>query len=157
MYFTNFGLQNPFMDSTMTILTPNNNGRVTGGAAMREVVDPANASVVAETGFRCAADRVDPKIKAGQFDTGHSSPAPEPMATTGLVTVPVTIAPGVLFSDNFKSPKSGWTTRKEADFFVGYHAPSWYQVDASKAGVQAMSLYLLHRDKILGDGTNQVR
>ena len=46
---------------------------------MREVVDPVNASVVAETGFRYAADRVDP-IKVDQFDTGHSSPGPEPVA-----------------------------------------------------------------------------
>ena len=112
-------------------------GRVRIGAAMRQVVDPANASVVAETGFRCAADRTDPTIKAGRFSTGHT---PELTPTTGPVTVPVTIAPGVLFADNFENPKSGWTTRKEADFFVGYHAPSWYHVDASKAGVQAMSL-----------------
>ena len=73
-------------------------------------------------------------------ETGHGAPTPEAVPTTGPVTVPVTITPGVLLSDNFENPKSGWTTRKEADFFVGYHAPSWYHVDASKAGVQAMSL-----------------
>ncbi len=112
-------------------------GRVREGAAMRQSVSPANQSVVAETGFRCAANAVDPKRPAGQFSESHSA---LPTVTTVATGPTTTVAPGVLLRDNFENPKSGWPTIKDTTFFVGYHAPSNYHVDASQAHVQALSL-----------------
>ena len=112
-------------------------GRVREGAAMRQAVDPTNESVIAETGFRCAATAVDPTKAAGQFAQTHEVPTTTPSASLAPTT---TVAPGVLLRDNFENPKSGWPTIKDSVYFVGYHAPSWYHVDASAAGVQALSL-----------------
>lgn len=113
-------------------------GRVREGAAMRQSVSPTNESVIAETGFRCSATLVDPKRPAGQFTENHATPLP------GVTTIPsgptTTVAPGILLRDSFENPKSGWPTIKETTYFVGYHAPSNYHVDASLAKVQAMSL-----------------
>jgi hypothetical protein len=105
---------------------------------MRQAVDPANASVTAETGFRCAASADDPNRAAGQISGSHVAPATT--VAPSKVTVPATIAPGVLVRDTFENPKSGWPTRKDDASFAGYHAPTWYHVDASKAGVQTLSL-----------------
>ncbi len=112
-------------------------GRVREGAAMRQSVAPTNESVVAETGFRCSATAVDPKKPAGQFTESHQT---SPSVTTIASGPTTTFAPGVLFRDNFENPKSGWPTIKETTYFVGYHAPSSYHVDASLPHVQALSL-----------------
>ncbi len=112
-------------------------GRVREGAAMRQAVDPTNESVIAETGFRCAAIAVDPARAAGQFAQTHEVPA---IVSTTPLAPTTTVAPGVLLRDNFENPKSGWPTIKDSTYFVGYHAPSWYHVDASMPGVQALSL-----------------
>ena len=112
-------------------------GRVREGAAMRQAVDPTNESVIAETGFRCAATAVDPSKPAGQFTEAHEAPT---TASTTAIAPTTTVAPGVLLRDNFENPKSGWPTIKDSTYFVGYHAPSWYHVDASMPGTQALSL-----------------
>ena len=112
-------------------------GRVREGAAMRQAVDPTNESVIAETGLRCAATAVDPSKLAGQFTEAHEAPT---TASTTPLAPTTTVAPGVLLRDNFENPKSGWPTIKDSTYFVGYHAPSWYHVDASMPGTQALSL-----------------
>ena len=86
------------------------NGRVRDGAAMRQVVDPANRSVVAETGFRCAANGVDPSAAPGVFTTDLELPEVPPPVTTAPVTGS---GPGtVVVDDNFEQRTSGF--RSEA-------------------------------------------
>jgi formylglycine-generating enzyme required for sulfatase activity len=112
-------------------------GRVRGGSAMRQAVEIGNESAIAETGFRCAADTVDPAVAPGQFSSEH--PTPEAASET---TVASTNPAGgaVLVDDTFENPKSGWADKGDGVFKVGYHAPTWYHLDATQPGVQVVAL-----------------
>ena len=46
----------------------------------------------------------------------------------------------MLASDSFEDSRSGWATVRQPTYFVGYHAPGWYHLDASAPGVQVLSL-----------------
>ena len=140
-------------------------GRVRIGAAFRQVVAPTNEAVVVETGFRCAADTVDPSVEAGVFSSKHPRPAAPP--TTTIVGVPAAGLSKLLRADSFEDPRSGWIDQSDpksrsSDYFIGYHAPGWYHVEASQAHVQVMSLAGLSFDdvavevKVYVDKTNDV-
>ncbi len=109
-------------------------GRVRFGAAMRQVVNPATEVVVVETGFRCAATTVDPSVKSGVFQLDH------PPAVVPTPAAPAAAPSGVLLSDNFEDSRSGWATVRQPTYFMGYHAPGWYHLDASAPGEQVLSL-----------------
>ncbi len=115
-------------------------GRVRVGAAFRQVVSATNESVIAETGFRCAADVVDPNLEPGKFSSEHPRPA-----VSSTTTSPPATPRNVLRDDTFEDPKSGWIDQSDPksrnpDYFIGYHAPTWYHVQASRAHVQVLSL-----------------
>jgi hypothetical protein len=110
-------------------------GRVRNGAAMRQHVDPNNESTIAETGFRCAADRVDPGVAPGQFSDEHVLPPPTKAPSATSVT---TGQPGVLLDEQFDNTTSGWPVNTDALAKVGYHAPSWYHVEPAGPGVQVV-------------------
>src|SRR5690606_15523046 len=57
------------------------NGLVLDGALDRQAVDPANRSVLSETGFRCSADEVDPTAPPGQFRSDIEVERDEPATT----------------------------------------------------------------------------
>ncbi len=140
-------------------------GRVRIGAAFRQVVATTNEAVVVETGFRCAADTVDPSLEAGVFSSEHPRPVAPPATT--IVGVPAAGLSKLLRADSFEDPRSGWTDQSDpksrsSDYFIGYHAPGWYHVEASQAHVQVMSLAGLSFDdvavevKVYVDKTNDV-
>ncbi|MEZ5233039.1 MAG: SUMF1/EgtB/PvdO family nonheme iron enzyme [Acidimicrobiales bacterium] len=114
------------------------NGRVRDGAAMRQVVDPANASVVAETGFRCAADEVSDSVQPGQFSRDITLPERSVTATSVVGTGR---GPGtVLVDDNFEQRTSGFREEAGETYAFGYYAPSWYHLEATGSGVQTVSV-----------------
>lgn len=117
-------------------------GRVRIGAAFRQAVPSNNESAIAETGFRCAADAVDPSAEPGKFSSEHprpaSPPATQPTATRGD-------SRGILRDDSFEDPRSGWIDQSDprvrsSDYFLGYHAPGWYHIEVAKPNTQVMSL-----------------
>lgn len=112
-------------------------GRVRGGAAMRQVVNSGNPSAITETGFRCAADQVDPNRAPGEFSDSHPHPDEAVRSTTTAVPSGPT---AVLIDDSFEDTKSGWPDRSGPGWKVGYHAPTWYHVEAGAPGAQVMSL-----------------
>ena len=115
------------------------NGRVRGGAAMRQVVDQANESTIRETGFRCAADAVDPAVPFGQFT--HEQTRPETSTTRpGSAASPPTAPGGALVDDRFEDPRSGWPERTDASSKVGYHVPTSYHVEPAQAGTGVVAL-----------------
>jgi hypothetical protein len=110
-------------------------GLVLNGALDREAVDPANRSVLSETGFRCGADVVDPSLPPHQFRSDIELEAASTVASTS--TVPQ--APGGLFDDDFTDDGSGWPKAPNADqsakgIVVGYHGPTSYHVDLTAPG-----------------------
>ena len=109
-------------------------GRVRFGAAMRQVVSPATEVVVVETGFRCAATTADAGVTPGRFRLDH------PPTEAPTASAPAAPPSGVLVSDSFEDSRSGWATVRQPTYFVGYHAPGWYHLDASAPGVQVLSL-----------------
>lgn len=114
------------------------NGRVRDGAAMRQVVDPANKSVVAETGFRCAADEVSDSVQPGQFNAEIDLPERGATATT---VADNGSGPGtVLVDDNFEQRTSGFREEAGERYAFGYYAPSWYHLEATGTGVQTVSV-----------------
>jgi hypothetical protein len=113
------------------------NGRVRDGSAMRQPVDPANESVVAETGFRCAAVDVSDSVGPGQFSSEIDLPVRKPVTTTSAVE---SKGPGtVLVDDNFEQRTSGFREGADKTYAFGYYAPSWYHVEATGTGVQTVS------------------
>ena len=114
------------------------NGRVRVGAAMRQVVEQANESTIRETGFRCAADAVDPAVPFGQFSQEHSQPETT-TSRPGATTTPPG-GGGTLVDDRFEDPRSGWPERTDALSKVGYHAPTSFHVEPAQAGVGVVTL-----------------
>ena len=112
-------------------------GRVRGGAAMRQVVTSTNASAITETGFRCAADQVDPNRPAGEFSDSHPHPDEAVRSTTTAVPSGPT---AVLIDDTFEDTKSGWPDQSGPNWKFGYHAPTWYHLEAGAPGVQVTAL-----------------
>ena len=113
------------------------NGRVRDGATMRQAVDPANRSVVAETGFRCAADDVDAGVEPGAFNTDLALPEVPSPPTTAEVSGS---GPGtVVVDDNFEQRTSGFRSEAGDSYAFGYYAPSWYHLEATGSNVQTVS------------------
>ncbi|MPY95743.1 MAG: SUMF1/EgtB/PvdO family nonheme iron enzyme, partial [Acidimicrobiia bacterium] len=107
------------------------NGLVRDGALDRQAVDPANRSVLSETGFRCSAEVVDPDAPPGQFSSDIQVEQQEPgtTASTGPTSG--------LIDDSFEDDTSGWPREPNADqqakgIVVGYHGPTAYHVDLTQ-------------------------
>ncbi|MFN0089601.1 MAG: formylglycine-generating enzyme family protein, partial [Acidimicrobiales bacterium] len=108
------------------------------GALDRQTVDQTNRSADAETGFRCAAARVDPAAEPDVFQTDvphEAAPAaPAVSASTGFD-----------IDDSFEDPASGWPRRPSAEetaagITVGYHGPSWYHLEMRQPGQREVLL-----------------
>ncbi len=112
-------------------------GRVRDGAAMRQVVDPNGQATISETGFRCAADDVDPTVEPMIFDIEHERPSTDD-GSGPEVAGP--IDGSILVNDSFDDTGSGFVEVDEGAWRVGYHAPSWYHLEATQANAQIMSL-----------------
>jgi len=69
--------------------------------------DPNTPTMMASAGIRCAADQVN-------------------------ITEDKTLAEGVLASDDFVDPGSGWPILTEGNFLYGYHPPAFYHVQVNK-------------------------
>jgi formylglycine-generating enzyme required for sulfatase activity len=113
-------------------------GRVREGVAMRQAVDPTNESTITETGFRCATDAVDPALPLNNFVNTHALPT---QPTRGPATT-VAATGSALVVEQFENPTSGWPDKTDAatGTKVGYHAPGWYHVEASKAQTSVVAL-----------------
>ncbi len=116
-------------------------GRVRDGSAMRQAVDPNGQATITETGFRCAADRVDPSVTAFEFTIDHALPAEQDDHADHIETQDVD-ADGslVLVDDSFEDTESGFATEEVGAWRVGYHAPSWYHLEAAGPNTQVVSL-----------------
>jgi molecular chaperone DnaK len=113
-------------------------GRVREGAAMRQAVDPTNESTITETGFRCATDTIDSALPLNNFVNTHALPA----QPTGGPPTTVASTGSALVVEQFENPASGWPDKTDAATAtkVGYHAPNWYHVEASKAQTSVVAL-----------------
>ncbi len=113
-------------------------GRVRDGAAMRQAVDPTGQATIVETGLRCAATEVDESIAALQFDVEHERP--EADDDPGGPTAAVPVDGTALVNESFESTDSGFADVEQGAWRVGYHAPSWYHLEAAQPNTQIMSL-----------------
>lgn len=75
----------------------------------------------------------------GRFSDEHPRPESTP-AKTSTTLAPSGSTAKVLVDDRFDDPKSGWAERTDGVSKVGYHAPSWYHVEASLPGTQVVAL-----------------
>ncbi len=123
-------------DPIMAVRRGGQYGRVRDGAAMRQVVDPNGQATISETGFRCAADDVDPTVEPLVFDVEHERPLDDDAGAD----VAGPIDGSVLVNDSFDDTGSGFVEVDEGTWRVGYHAPSWYHLEATQAKGQIMSL-----------------
>lgn len=112
-------------------------GRVRDGAAMRQAVDPAGQTTVSETGFRCAADEVDPALVPMTFDITHENP--ELAAEVSGPKVDDSPA-GQLVDDTLDDNRSGFAEVTAETWRIGYHAPTWYHLEATQSSAQIVSL-----------------
>jgi hypothetical protein len=115
------------------------NGLVVNGALDRQAVDPANRSVLSETGFRCSAEEVDPAAPPGQFSSDIEVERAQP-GTTGT-----TGPSSALIDDTFEDDTSGWPREPNADqkakgIVVGYHGPSAFHVDLTQGAQSQLVL-----------------
>ncbi len=113
-------------------------GRVRDGAAMRQAVDPAGQTTVSETGFRCAADEVDPAIVPMTFDVTHENP--EVAAEASGPKVDDDSPVGQLVDDTLDDNRSGFAEVTAETWRIGYHAPTWYHLEATQGSAQIVSL-----------------
>ncbi len=113
-------------------------GRVRDGAAMRQTVDPAGQTTVSETGFRCAADEVDPAIPPFTFDVTHENPEVEAEASGPKVDDDS--PEGQLVDDTLDDNRSGFAEVTAETWRIGYHAPTWYHLEATQSSAQIVSL-----------------
>ena len=113
-------------------------GRVRDGAAMRQAVDPAGQATIIETGFRCAADVIDPSREPLLFGIDHD--LPEQQASGGAGPADAGAGDGLLVDDSFDNTGSGFADIDEGDWRIGYHAPSWYHLEAAGPNTQVVSL-----------------
>ncbi len=112
-------------------------GRVRDGAAMRQAVDPNGQATISETGFRCAANTVDPTRPALQFSIDHERPEASD-AERGPAAVGV--GSTALVNDSFDDTGSGFADIDVGIWRMGYHSPSWYHLEAAQPNVQLVSL-----------------
>ncbi len=113
-------------------------GRVREGAAMRQAVDPAGQTTVSETGFRCAADEVDASIAPLTFDVTHENPEVEAEASGPKVDDDAQA--GDLVDDTLDDNRSGFAEVTAETWRIGYHAPTWYHLEATQSSAQIVSL-----------------
>ena len=85
--------------------------------AYRLVGDPAQPTMFASAGFRCAAPQV-----VGQVAASTAAPFTQ-----------LQLPPGVLLLDEFADPKSGWPVVVEDGNTTGYHPQSYYHLEVAKA------------------------
>ncbi len=112
-------------------------GRVRNGSAMRQVVDPAGQATVSETGFRCAATEADSSVQPLVFDASHGRPEVQSEASGPQVSDG---SANLLVSDSFDDTRSGFPDVEADGWRIGYHAPSWYHLEASRTSSQVVSL-----------------
>lgn len=112
------------------------NGRVDEdlGAAIRQVVQQTNQATIDQTGFRCAADETDPDTPAGEFINDLVAPR-ELAAATRSSEVNDSFV-----EDEFEDVNSGWFDVTADGWRIGYHAPTWYHVEATTPNAQVMAL-----------------
>ncbi|MFN0028953.1 MAG: SUMF1/EgtB/PvdO family nonheme iron enzyme [Acidimicrobiales bacterium] len=111
------------------------NGRVRDGAAMRQAVEPGNLSAIAETGFRCAAEKVDPATVPLTFNLD----LPMPKRAADFSESSPDRPENVLVNDLFEDRASGFREASGPDHAMGYYAPSWYHLEATGTGVQTVA------------------
>lgn len=112
------------------------NGRVDEalGSAIRQVVQQTNQATIDQTGFRCAADETDPDTAPGEFIADLVAPR-ELAEVTRNSGVDVAFV-----EDEFEDASSGWFDNQEDNWRIGYHAPTWYHVEATTSESQVMAL-----------------
>jgi formylglycine-generating enzyme required for sulfatase activity/actin-like ATPase involved in cell morphogenesis len=121
------------VDPTKVVRRGGENGRL-GDATFRQVVDPTSPSTVAETGFRCAADEVDPATPPLVFLDEH--PVPDSVQVT--TTLPK--AGGPLVDEGFDRPDTGWPEKTDDLQRIGYHSPTYYHVEPRQPGTSVLAL-----------------
>jgi formylglycine-generating enzyme required for sulfatase activity/actin-like ATPase involved in cell morphogenesis len=112
------------------------NGRVDEsiGTAIRQVVQQTNQAAVDQTGFRCAADETDPSTPGGQFINDLVAPTELAQIVRGDAV------DGAFVEDQFEDINSGWFDVTADGWRIGYHAPTWYHVEATTSNSQVMAL-----------------
>lgn len=99
----------------------------------RLTVDPAQATAVSVAGFRCAADAVDVYGTPGEF---REVDLPADAATPTSTTLP----PGVLISDDFDDPTTGWFEDAGPQTKYGYHPNEYFHLETRSPNQQVVAL-----------------
>ena len=123
-------------EATQVVRKGGENGRVVEnlGAAVRQIVQQTNQATIDQTGFRCAADETDPSTPAGEFINDLVAPR-ELAAATRSSSVD-----DAFVEDEFEDVDSGWFDVTADGWRIGYHAPTWYHVEATTPNSQVMAL-----------------
>lgn len=123
-------------EATQVVRRGGENGRVdeTIGVAIRQIVQQSNQLAVEQTGFRCAATEVSSTTPSGTFINDLVAPRELAEAADS--------SPGgdAFVEDEFEDSNSGWFDVEADGWRIGYHAPTWYHVEATKPNSQVMSL-----------------
>ena len=123
-------------EATQVVRKGGENGRVDEalGSSIRQVVQQTNQATIDQTGFRCAADETDPNTAQGEFIADLVTPQE-------LAEVTRSSAVDTAFvEDEFEDVSSGWFDNEEVGWRIGYHAPTWYHVEATTGESQVMAL-----------------
>ena len=123
-------------EATEVVRKGGENGRVdeTLGSAIRQVVQQTNQATIDQTGFRCAADETDPETAAGEFIADLVAPRELAEVTRSNAV------DNAFVEDEFEDVTSGWFDSQEDAWRIGYHAPTWYHVEATTVDSQVMAL-----------------
>ena len=123
-------------EATQVVRKGGENGRVDEalGSSIRQVVQQNNQATIDQTGFRCAADETDPDTAQFEFIADLVAPQELAEVTRGSA---VDVA---FVEDEFEDLGSGWFDNEEPGWRIGYHAPTWYHVEATTPESQVMAL-----------------
>ncbi len=123
-------------EATQVVRKGGENGRVDEalGSSIRQVVQQTNQATIDQTGFRCAADETDPNTAQFEFIADLVAPQELAEVTRGSA---VDVA---FVEDEFEDVSSGWFDNQEDGWRIGYHAPTWYHVEATTGDSQVMAL-----------------
>ena len=123
-------------EATQVVRKGGENGRVDEalGSSIRQVVQQTNQATIDQTGFRCAADETDPNTAEGEFIADLVTPR-ELAEVTRSSGVDVAFV-----EDEFENVTSGWFDTEQDGWRIGYHAPTWYHVEATTGDSQVMAL-----------------
>lgn len=123
-------------EATQVVRKGGENGRVDEalGSSIRQVVQQTNQATIDQTGFRCAADETDPNTAQFEFIADLVAPQELAEVTRGSA---VDVA---FVEDEFEDVGSGWFDNQQDGWRIGYHAPTWYHVEATTAESQVMAL-----------------